>query len=141
VKSEQNALNISAQYGYPFSLSLHWYSTANLAIPFAGKEKKANQYIQSALYYQLGEKIHNELNVSLSKYHQFQTSGSAPDTDHSSSDFNIGNTVRYFIENNVNVSVSISYFDRVERTEMIGFTSRNTSSGFNVNFGINYRFF
>jgi hypothetical protein len=53
----------------------------------------------------------------------------------------IRNTLRYFVENNVNFSIGINYDDYVNTLERLGTSDRYTNSGLSINFGFNYRIF
>jgi hypothetical protein len=140
-KFEQNCITLSAQYGYPFSLSLHWSTQATLAIPVFGGQMKVNQDVSSALYYQLGEKVSNELTMAYSRNSQYYVRTSWPDMSVTNNYFSIGNTVRYYVENNINFSVGILYTDTMGQSDVSLPTSRTTAGGIAVNFGMNYRIF
>ncbi len=140
-KIDQNAVTLGARYGYPFSLSLHWYTAGTLSFPVYGKQNRVGQHVSSSLYYQMGDKISNDLNVTYSKYNQYAYSSALTDAFSFTNNLTIGNTFRYFIENNVSLSIGIKFTDRMYVDDTFPSTSRSTNGEVGINFGINYRFF
>ncbi len=140
-KSQENNIVVSAQYGHPFSLSLHWYSTASLHFPVYGKQNRVDQYLESHLYYQIGEKIRNDFGVLYQRQNQyFEGQSVSPDFQFNHY-FRLANNLSYFIENHITASLNISYYDQLTVVEYQSSSNRLTNGGIRVTFGLTYRLF
>lgn len=139
--SDHNYFGITASFGYPFSLSLHAYTIASLSLPVYGRQKRAEQVVQSSLYYQVGEKVSNELSLRYSEENRYQIGPMSEESYWYNNRLSIRNTMRYFVENNVNFSIAVNYDDYMRVVENDGPLYRYTNPGISIIFGFNYRFF
>lgn len=141
IKSERNDITVQAKYGYPFSLSLHFYADASASIPVYGRQNRVGYSAATSLYYQIGERISNNATISYQKQNEFQGGNSITDTYSFSQSVTISNTARYFIENDISFSCTVRYSDWININEYPTGLSRYTSGGLDISFGLNYRFY
>ncbi len=146
--STSTDLVLRAQYGYPFSLSLHWFSEVSLRIPVYGKQKRVGQSLLSELFYQLGERFSNSLRIEFAKtaaYHDATSSMYNLSTFSFATQTSVSDNFRYYIEDNVSAGIRITYTDGVSVLESEDdayfSTGRSTRGTMSVSLGFDYRIF
>jgi hypothetical protein len=132
---------IEGEYGYPFSLTLHWYSSAVVKLPVLGPQKRVGYEFNSSLYYEIGEKISTVAGLSYRRgisYEYFQLTNN---TEYLSDSFFTSLQFNYFLEDNIFVSVQGMYSDNLYIFEQQLKRYRQTQGNYQVIFGLNYRIF
>jgi hypothetical protein len=137
--SARDFLQFNADYGYPISINAHVNSSVSFNVPFIDAQRKTNVDVSVKGIYQIGERIDATVSYTFGHYQALENNMNQ-DCFTRTIRHNATLTFRFFIENNVNFSITGSYYNYQQDVYEPIYTSNTTQKGPSVSFGVNYRF-
>lgn len=130
---------LSFEYGYPFTLNLHFNSSLSIEIPRIDYERKIGYRYQISGIYQVGERIDATVSGSAERYSSVYKNLDENEFVRNLR-YNAGISFRFFIENNVNLNVSLSYSEQRQDRYSASAPGSSEYQFPTIEFGITYRF-
>jgi hypothetical protein len=132
-------VSLALDYGYPLTLNFQVNSNLSVEIPRIDYQRKIGYTYQLAGIYQVGERIDATISGSVSRTTNLYQSANENEFFRSVQ-YTAGVSFRFFIENNVNFSMSCRYSEWHQDHFLLSASGNDVYKSPSISFAVNYRF-